>query len=114
MPFLCVCQGKPKNVCDFLDLPAPLCYAWYLIRRRQTGLYGEILNYEYFDYYDAGYGERRSLTYESAVELARLYNEEGYVGEGYAYDATEEFKLGPPPTLAAFSKEFAQEMPRES
>jgi len=83
--------------------------AWYLIKRLQQGFRGPQIG-EQLDDYAIGTGTHWSIDDDIIMEWYKESRREPDLL--YKHKVEEIVKLGPPPTLEAFSRAFAQEMYR--
>jgi len=95
-------SGTDKCTFQYID------GTWYLVRRHQYGWHSTqgIVTYESIDDYLSRVGIRRKNS-DERVMAERDPDAGSEVIQDFETD--ERIKLGPPPTLKAFSREFAQE-----
>ena len=87
---------------------------WYMVKSHETSYYGGWGEYERIDDYATGIGLHKSndleTRYSGQYSVPEDWDEES---GAFYFETAEQVKLGPPPTLEAFSKKFAQQMRRE-
>jgi len=84
--------------------------SWHLIKRLYQGFHGPQIS-EQLDDYITGVGTHWSIDDDIIMEWRS--GDEPNPDTLYKHKVEETIKLGPQPTLEAFSREFAQEMYRE-
>ena len=85
--------------------------SWHLINRLYQGFHGPQIS-EQLDDYITGVGTHWSI--DDVIIMEWRSRGEPNPDALYMHKVEEKIKLGPPPTLEAFSREFAQEMYREN